>query len=117
MTLESNSGLVDATAGFGSLDPSFVEPSTVGASKPGAMFPLGSTATKFVRTLLIGRDVSSAILPAGDRPRDGGDVLVSCWFCSNLARKEAKPLGEGDMTVERANQLGSCTELMSREKA
>lgn len=64
-----------------------------------AIWPLGSTATKLVRTLLMGLEVSLATLPAGDLPREGGGVL-SEEFDSNRARREATPLGDRpcDMT-------------------
>ena len=65
-----------------------------------AMYPLGSTATKLVRTLDKGRELLLVTLPAGDRPREGGEV--SSPFCSNLARREATPLGEReDMTADK----------------
>lgn len=66
--------------------------------------PLGSTATKLVRTVEIGRETSPVTLndEAGERPREGGEVDSS--FCSNFARKEATPLGEmpADMTEHQA---------------
>ena len=65
-----------------------------------AMYPLCSTATKLVRTLDKGRELLLVTLPAGDRPREGGGV--SSPFCSNLARREATPLGEReDMTADK----------------
>ena len=64
------------------------------------MYPLGSTATKLVRTLDKGRELLLVTLPAGDRPREGGEV--SSPFCSNLARREATPLGDReDMTTDK----------------
>ena len=64
------------------------------------MCPLGSTATKLVRTFDRGLEVLLVTLPAGDRPREGGKVSSPC--CSNLARREAKPLGEReDMTANQ----------------
>lgn len=51
-----------------------------------------------MRTFDIGRELSLLTLPAGDRPREGGDV--DSPLCSNLARKEATPLGDRpDMTA------------------
>lgn len=57
-----------------------------------AICPLLSTATKLVRTLDSGRELSLVTLPAGDRPREGGEV--ESWLGSNLARREATPLGD-----------------------
>ena len=65
-----------------------------------AMCPLGSTATKLVRTVDRGLELLLVTLPAGDRPREGGEVSSLC--CSNLARREATPLGEReDMTANQ----------------
>ena len=62
-----------------------------------AMYPLGSTATKLVRTFDKGRELLLVTLPVGERPREGGEV--SSPFCSNRARREATALGDGeDMT-------------------
>ena len=49
---------------------------------------------KLVRTFEIGREASPVTVndPTGERPREGGEMDSS--FCSNLARKEATPLGE-----------------------
>lgn len=47
----------------------------------------------------MGRELSLFTLPAGERPREGGDV--DSPFCSNLARKEATSLGNRpDMTAK-----------------
>lgn len=60
--------------------------------------PLCSTEIKLVRTFEIGRESSPVTLndAAGERPREGGEVDPS--FCSNFARKEAKPEFPADMT-------------------
>lgn len=51
----------------------------------------------------MGRELSLFTLPVGDRPREGGDV--DSPFCSNLARKEATPLGDRpDMTNTKQSQ-------------
>ena len=64
--------------------------------------PLSSTETKLVRTFEIGRESSPVTLndAAGERPREGGEVDSS--FCSNFARKEAKPEFPADMTRDQA---------------
>ena len=65
-----------------------------------AICPLGSTATKLVRTFDSGLELLLVTLPVGDRPREGGEVSSPC--CSNLARSEATPLGErNDMTANQ----------------
>ena len=43
---------------------------------------------------------------AGERPRDGGEVDSS--FCSNLARKEATPLGETADMTEASSLVSKC---------
>ena len=57
---------------------------------------------KLVRTFEIGRELSPVALngPAGERPREGGEV--DSPFCSNLTRKEAKPLGEVPADILKA---------------
>lgn len=69
-----------------------------------AILPLGSTATKLVLTFERGLELSLVTLPAGDRPREGGDVFSP--FCSNLARREATPvLGDRpDITIWRRSE-------------
>ena len=70
--------------------------------------PLGSTATKLVRTFETGREASPVTLSdaAGERPREGGEVDSS--FCSNLARKEATPLGETANMTEASGTVSKC---------
>ena len=70
--------------------------------------PLGSTATKQVRTFEMGREMSPATLneAAGERPREGGEVDSS--FCSNFARKEATPLGETADMTEASSTVSNC---------
>ena len=53
--------------------------------KADACCPLLSTDIKLVRTLEIGRELPLVTLSAGDRPREGGEVLVP--FCSKIARR------------------------------
>ena len=54
-------------------------PSREGTWSVEAICPLGSTDTKLVRTLLNGLGPSLTTLPEGERPREGGEVLlVSC---------------------------------------
>lgn len=71
-----------------------------------ARSPMGSTAMKLALTLEIGLEESLATLPAGDRPREGGDSCLE--FSSNRARREATPpllLGERpDMTATEAHK-------------
>ena len=95
------SPFIPVIAGF---DVSVLSPATA-SSKPfnpssEVMCPLGSTATKLVRTFDKGLELLLVTLPAGDRPREGGEVSSPC--CSNLARREATPLGEReDMTANQ----------------
>ena len=90
----------------------FITPPLLATSSDALKSPiclLGSTAINVVRTLEMGREASPATLndAAGERPREGGEVDSS--FCSNLARKEAKPLGDADMT-EASRTVSKCSQ-------
>lgn len=65
---------------------------------------LRSTATKLARTLDSGRAADEWSDPAGERPRDGGDVdmLLTLLF-SNFARRPRTPVG-ADMAGSKIYQ-------------